>query len=119
MLSKMLKTSESAGMEHAERHPVGGVVLTKITLEDEWAFRLSKNSEARISSPWCTQYHILRTAFGCYQAEAPKWAAKLPPKATEVNAGSGYSIMVHASVVGFSWRKATFGSRLDREASFH
>jgi hypothetical protein len=35
MLDKMLKTSESAGMEHAERHPVGGVVLTKITLEDE------------------------------------------------------------------------------------
>ena len=29
--------SESTGMEHAERHPVGGVVLTKITLEDEYA----------------------------------------------------------------------------------
>ena len=35
MLDKMLKTSESAGMEHAERHPVSGVVLTKITPEDE------------------------------------------------------------------------------------
>jgi hypothetical protein len=33
----MLETSESTGMEHAERHPVGGVVLTKITLEDEYA----------------------------------------------------------------------------------
>ena len=31
----MLETSESTGMEHAERHPVGGVVLTKITPDDE------------------------------------------------------------------------------------
>jgi hypothetical protein len=31
----MLETSESTDMEHAERHPVGGVVLTKITLDDE------------------------------------------------------------------------------------
>jgi hypothetical protein len=37
MLSKMLETGKSAGMEHAERHPVGGVVLTKIPLEDEYA----------------------------------------------------------------------------------
>ena len=29
----MLKTSESAGMKHAERHPVRGVVLAKIALE--------------------------------------------------------------------------------------
>jgi hypothetical protein len=35
MVHKMLETSESTGMEYAERHPVGGVVLTKITLEDE------------------------------------------------------------------------------------
>ena len=34
-MSEMLKTSESAGVKHAERHPVGGVVLT-ITLEDEY-----------------------------------------------------------------------------------
>jgi hypothetical protein len=34
MLDKMLETSESVGMEHAERHPVGGVVLTKITPEE-------------------------------------------------------------------------------------
>jgi hypothetical protein len=34
--SKMLKTSESAGMQHAERHPVRGVVLMKITLEGEY-----------------------------------------------------------------------------------
>jgi hypothetical protein len=33
MWSKLLKTSESAGVKHADRHPVGGVVL--ITLEDE------------------------------------------------------------------------------------
>jgi hypothetical protein len=35
MLDKMLKASESADMERAERHLVGGLVLTKITFEDE------------------------------------------------------------------------------------
>jgi len=41
----MLKTSESAGMKHAERHPVRGVVLTKITLEGQVIFvRLVHNS---------------------------------------------------------------------------
>jgi len=39
MLSKIPKTSESASVKHAERHPVGGVVLTKITLEDEVIFK--------------------------------------------------------------------------------
>jgi hypothetical protein len=38
MLSEMLKTSESAGMKHAERHPVRGVVLMKITLEGQVIF---------------------------------------------------------------------------------
>ena len=35
MLDKMFETSESAGMENAERHPVRSAVLAKITLEDE------------------------------------------------------------------------------------
>jgi hypothetical protein len=29
-------TQRRAGEKHAKRHPVGGVVLTKITLEDEY-----------------------------------------------------------------------------------
>ena len=41
VLSKLLKTSESAGME-ACRATLGGVVLTKITLEDRYENAVSE-----------------------------------------------------------------------------
>jgi hypothetical protein len=57
MLSKMLKTSESAGMRHAERHPVGGVVLTKITLENEYIpFDVLESFSVRMTA---VLYHLV------------------------------------------------------------
>jgi hypothetical protein len=51
VLSKMLKTSDSAGVKDAERHPVNGVVLAKITLEDEYCILLSVAKFYLFSSP--------------------------------------------------------------------
>jgi hypothetical protein len=63
MLSKMLKTSESAGVKYADRHPVGGVVLTKITLEDESTYVASglcpkspQNADSQLRSDCLLHY---------------------------------------------------------------
>jgi hypothetical protein len=51
--------------------------------------------EAWISSPWLPH---LGTAFRRFQAEAPKWATKLPLETTELGCQVRLLIMVHASV---------------------
>ena len=40
----MLETSESVGMRHAAIHAVSGVVLTKITLENEYTVGVVKGT---------------------------------------------------------------------------
>ena len=68
--------------------------------------------EAWISSPWLPH---LGTAFRRFQAEAPKWATKLPLEATELGAKSGNSLwcMPPCSESGrILLAEGSFGSRL-------
>jgi hypothetical protein len=70
--------------------------------------------EAWISSPWLSH---LGTAFRRFQAEAPKWATKLPLEATELGAKLGNSLwcMPPYSESGrILLAEGTFESRLRR-----
>lgn len=56
-------------------------------------------------------YRIWGTAFRRFRAEAPKWAAKLPSKATGLNAQVRQLIMVHASTQQ-KWQNSLGGKQL-------